>query len=167
MKSRRPPTHVHSNRNELRFITLAAAQFSVDILGNTLVVIGPAHSASAFVFFMTIAVFGSGAMPVMNSVGASLLHSIGQSSASGQLFGAMSVMAAIMHAIQPFMFSSLYGNTVATFPKAIFLLAAGLVSGCVFFLFFLRMRTRSLVEIPEEESSEDPPPELLEESGSG
>jgi hypothetical protein len=58
MKSRRPPTHVHSNRNELRFdITLAAAQFSVDILGNTLVVIGPAHSASAFVFFMTMAVF--------------------------------------------------------------------------------------------------------------
>ena len=64
------------------------------------------------------------------------------------------------------MFSSLYGETVATFPKAIFLLAAGLVSVCVAFLFFLRVRTRSLIDIPEDEMYEDPPIELLEETES-
>jgi len=167
MKARRPPTHIHSHRNELRFdITLAAVQFSADIFANTLVLIGPAYSVPSFVTFMTIAVFASGAMPVMNSVGASLLHSLGRGGASGQLYGAMSVIAAIMHTIQPFMFSSLYGDTVASFPKAIFLLAAALVAGCVAFLFFLRVRTRSLVDPPEDPPDEDPSTEVLDETES-
>ena len=61
------------------------------------------------------------------------------------------------------MYSSLYGETVATFPKAIFLLTAGLVAGCVAFLFFLQVRTRNLVDTPEE-VSEESPPELVEET---
>jgi hypothetical protein len=95
-------------RSEARFdIMLAASQFSADVLANILVLIGSPHSAPAFVTFMTVSVFCSGAMPVMNSVGASLLiHTSGGSSKSGQLYAAMSVLAAITHAVQVGLFCS-------------------------------------------------------------
>jgi len=49
------------------------------------------------------------------------------------------------------MFSTLYGATVATFPKAIFLLGASLVSVCVGFLVFLR----AVVESAESEKGDE------------
>jgi len=50
----------------------------------------------------------------------------------------MSVISSVTHVIQPFMFSTLYGATVATNPRAIFSLRAVLVIVCVILLNFLK-----------------------------
>lgn len=108
-------------------ISLTAAQFSSDVLANFLILLGPSYSPLAFTGFSTISVICSGAMPGMNSVGASLLslreaqsdgaeneesadgrdHRPSRSNRSnsthgrsGQLYGAMSVIASVIHTVQ-------------------------------------------------------------------
>ncbi|KAJ3893293.1 hypothetical protein GG344DRAFT_75175 [Lentinula edodes] len=142
-KPKHRPTDPLSIWSELRFDKLLAqASLFVDASADALVAIVPSSSQPAFVAFSTLSSFTSGGNPTLHSLGAVCLHASGRSSEVGSLFGALAVLSAIAHVISPTLYAVTYGTTVATFPKAIFVLAASLLGTAVVLLAFIRIRNR-------------------------
>ncbi|KAF8583728.1 MFS general substrate transporter [Ramaria rubella] len=105
------------------------AQFSIfiDTMAYVLTTIAPAASAVLFVCFTSLSSFTAGVNPAIHSLAVSYLLAQDGGSNVGQMFGAMSMLQAVSNTLQPLLFGLVYSETVATYPKAIFVLAAGLL----------------------------------------
>jgi hypothetical protein len=142
---------------ELRFDTrLAQYSLGLDFVGDMLITILPTSSQASFIALSSLSSFASGSVPALQSLGAVCLHALGLGSEVGTLFGGIAVVTSIGHIIsvhplfsswyttqqnsiwfalfQPYMSALVYGYTVAFSPKAIFALAACLLSIIVIFL---------------------------------
>ncbi|KAG6813398.1 hypothetical protein H0H92_011376 [Tricholoma furcatifolium] len=141
---------------ELRFDQrLAQASLAVDGIADTLVALAPTSSQITYIGLSCLSSFTSGGNPSLHSLGAVCLHACGFGSEVGALFGGMAVLAAIAHIVSPYIYALTYGSTVAYFPKAIFVLAAGLLATVVFLLSGLSTRTEDVVAHVSSEPAED------------
>lgn len=103
---------------------LAQISLFVDGLADALVATVSNKSEPLFVVLSCLSSFTSGGNPALQSLGAICLHVLGASDQAGALFGAFGVLNSIAHIISPTIYAATYGATVASFPQAIFVLAA-------------------------------------------
>jgi len=144
------PTKAHLVQ-EIKFdLLLTRCSFMIELLSNTLVTVSPAwktHDAGAlshskgqsqalFVLATSLSSLGSGAVPAIQSLSLCILQARasdtgeadgGPEEAAGSLFSALAVLYAIGSMIGPLLFGLIYSETVAAFPKAIFVAAAGIL----------------------------------------
>ncbi|KAF8498829.1 hypothetical protein JB92DRAFT_2983667 [Gautieria morchelliformis] len=106
---------------------IAQASIFLDAMAYMLTIIAPGSSQILFVCFTSLPSFTAGVNPAIHSLAVSYLFANGENAKVGQMFGGMSMLQAISHTLQPLVFGVLYSDTVATYPKAIFALAAGLL----------------------------------------
>ncbi|KAF4571304.1 hypothetical protein EYR36_008633 [Pleurotus pulmonarius] len=118
-----------------------------------------AHSQALFVMASSLTSFGCGFMPAVQSLAlcilqARALHSEenadvsanglpastpGASPAAGKLFGALAVLQAVGQMILgPLIFGLIYSGTVATYPKAVFNTAAGILILAIVAIFLVQ-----------------------------
>jgi len=88
-----------------------------------------------FVVVSCLSSFTSGGNPALHSLGAICLHALGYSDDVGAMFGAFGVLNSVAHIISPTIYATIYGATVASFPQAIFVMAACLLFTIVALLF--------------------------------
>ncbi|KAF5371313.1 hypothetical protein D9758_004202 [Tetrapyrgos nigripes] len=125
---------------EMRFDQiLAGASLVIDGTADALIALIPGASQNIFVALSCLSSFTSGGNPTLHSLAAVCLHAAGYSSEVGSLFGALAVVAAAAHVISPTLFAATYSSTVATFPQAIFVLAAALLFTAVLLLALIRI----------------------------
>ncbi|KAI0683398.1 major facilitator superfamily domain-containing protein [Cytidiella melzeri] len=137
--------------NEMKFdVLLLRCSLFLDVLSHTLVSLCPPDAGQAlFVGFTALSSLGSGFHPGVNSVALCILQmrarTSGQNSSGGddggvgRLFGALAALQAVGQMILgPLIFGMIYSSTVATFPKAIFVTAAGTLLVALVLIFFLR-----------------------------
>ncbi|OBZ69347.1 hypothetical protein A0H81_10787 [Grifola frondosa] len=130
----RPSHPAHSPSADLK---LARASLLIDMAAYVLMPLST--SAALFCTASVVSAFGMGFAPAVQSVALALYTRRGGKE-SGKLFGALSVVQAMCSQIfGPFLFGVTYAKTVATFPKAIFLLAATVVSLSFVFLALVRL----------------------------
>ncbi|KAG1775895.1 major facilitator superfamily domain-containing protein [Suillus placidus] len=162
--SKPKPTKSHLFK-EMRF-DLRVVRYSMlmDFLSHALVVIAPLPSRDArwsefmFVGATSLSCVGAGVMPGMQSLALCTLqgralatkeaavrtgeaqeHDDGVELEPGKLFGALAVLQAIGQTILgPMVFGVIYSSTVASFPKAIFATASGLVLLSIAFTMLVR-----------------------------
>ncbi len=96
-------------------LLVAITSYCFDIVSNSLVAIGPADSVPFFVFATALGCVTSGALPVLYSLSAGLLQAkTGSTRDIGQLYGAMSVVSAVSHAIQVRLFLVTHASSQLT-----------------------------------------------------
>ncbi|KAG2035237.1 hypothetical protein BDR03DRAFT_993455 [Suillus americanus] len=164
--SKPKPTKSHLF-NEMRF-DLRVVRYSmlIDFLSHALVVIAPLPSRDAsvwwsqfmFVGATSLSCIGAGVMPGMQSLALCTLqgralatkedvvrtgeaqeHDHDVELEPGKLFGALAVLQAVGQTILgPMIFGVIYSSTVASFPKAIFATASGLVLLSIAFTLLVR-----------------------------
>ncbi|KAG2149085.1 major facilitator superfamily domain-containing protein [Suillus bovinus] len=175
--SKPKPTKSHLF-NEMRFdLRVVRWSMFVDFLSHALVVIVPLPSRGAsdawwsqfmFVGATSLSCMGAGVMPAMQSLALCTLQ--GRALATkevavrtgeaqehddvelepGKLFGALAVLQAIGQTILgPMLFGVIYSSTVASFPKAIFAMASGLVLLSIAFTIPRQARCQSFRETQE------------------
>ncbi|KAJ2915426.1 hypothetical protein MD484_g4989, partial [Candolleomyces efflorescens] len=136
-----PPGSSNSNAHDIaaeikydRY--LAQVSVGMDGVADALVALmaSRAHFQYAYIALSCLSSFTSGANPALHSLGAICLHACGASSEVGALFGAMGVLSAVAHVISPSIYALTYGRSVASFPEAIFVLAALLLFSAVLLL---------------------------------
>ncbi|TFK47740.1 hypothetical protein OE88DRAFT_1665352 [Heliocybe sulcata] len=127
--------------HEISFdLVLVKVSFAMDVLSHVLVTLAPIDdtwaSQAMFVGFSNISSFASGVVPAVQSLALCIMqvqaHGQPESdlskTGSGQLFGAIaSLQAAGQMILGPMIFATIYSETVAVFPKAIFTSAAGIL----------------------------------------
>ena len=102
-----------------------------------------------FVAATSLSSFGSGVIPAVQSLALCTLQSRSLANASagvttadvdiGRLFGALAVLQAVGQMILgPMLFGLIYSTTVAVFPKAIFVAAAGILVVALALVFMIR-----------------------------
>ncbi|EKM78815.1 hypothetical protein AGABI1DRAFT_75334 [Agaricus bisporus var. burnettii JB137-S8] len=106
---------------------LAQISLLVDGLADALVAAISNKSQATFVVLSCLSSFTSGGNPALQSLAAVCLHALGHSDEAGTLFGALGVLNSVAHIISPTLYATTYGATVASFPQAIFVLAACLL----------------------------------------
>ncbi|KAK7470116.1 hypothetical protein VKT23_001557 [Stygiomarasmius scandens] len=121
---------------------LAGASLAIDGTADALIAIASSSSQNLFVALSCMSSFTSGGNPTLHSLAAVCLHAAGYSSEVGSLFGALAVAAAVAHVISPWLFALTYSSTVATYPKAVFVLAAALLYTAVTLLATIRSKSR-------------------------
>ncbi|KAF9445477.1 hypothetical protein P691DRAFT_777552 [Macrolepiota fuliginosa MF-IS2] len=114
---------------------LAQASLFVDGVADTLVAVISNKSQPMFVVVSCLSSFTSGGNPALHSLGAICLHALGYSDDVGAMFGAFGVLNSVAHIISPTIYATIYGATVASFPQAIFVMAACLLFTIVALLF--------------------------------
>ncbi|KAG6817666.1 hypothetical protein H0H87_005424 [Tephrocybe sp. NHM501043] len=133
---------------------LASASLAVDGLADALVALAPTSSQATYIGLSCLSSFTSGGNPSLHSFGAVCLHASGYSSETGALFGGMAVLSAIAHIINPYIYALTYSSTVVFFPKAIFVLAAGILSTAVLLLSGVSTRMEDVI-IREQPAEDD------------
>ncbi|KAF8583727.1 MFS general substrate transporter [Ramaria rubella] len=136
---------------EIKFdLLVAKVSAVVDILSHVLATLALISSEALFVGFTTISSFGAGMTPALQSVAMSTLYlreGGGQNNEGpskggaevGKLFGAFSVVQAVGSMILgPMLFGTVYSTTVRSYPKAIFVVAAGLLLVSLAMLLLIR-----------------------------
>ncbi|KAF8520540.1 major facilitator superfamily domain-containing protein [Gautieria morchelliformis] len=120
-------------------LVVAKVSTVLDMLSHLLVLVSSTSAEGLFVAFSMISGFGAGMQPAVQSVALCTLHlrdiTEGKEIADGKgggevgkLFGAFSVMQAVASMILgPLLFGAVYSLTVATYPKAIFMVGAGVM----------------------------------------
>ncbi|KAG6885884.1 hypothetical protein C0993_008403 [Termitomyces sp. T159_Od127] len=99
---------------------LARVSLFVEAVSYTLMALAPTELA--FTGFSVMASLGAGLNPALQSVSLALYRRRGGTE-SGRLFGALSVLQALSsQLVSPAMYGLVYTKTVATFPRAIFIL---------------------------------------------
>ncbi|KAL7283592.1 hypothetical protein ACG7TL_003027 [Trametes sanguinea] len=135
--------HHHHHHPHTPAFDLALARVSLFL--DALVYLGLTIAPNGLVFAATscMGAVGMGFGPAIQSVALTLYNQRGGQD-TGKLFGAMSVVQALSAQIfGPFVYGVTYAKTVATFPKAIFFVAAGaVVTSCVL-LAFVRLPRNS------------------------
>ncbi|KAF9031012.1 MFS general substrate transporter [Hymenopellis radicata] len=151
------PTKAHLAREISFDLFVARSSVVIDIFSNVLITLTPAptykvhsiaaaptptstHSEALFVMASGLACIGSAVMPAIQSLALCILHArtliaggeVPEGKGGdgvGKLFGAFAVIQATGQMILgPMMFGLIYSGTVATFPKTIFVVAAGILS---------------------------------------
>ncbi|CAE7098979.1 unnamed protein product [Rhizoctonia solani] len=132
---------------------LFVARLSVGIEFCAFFLLCSTTSASGFVVTTALSIFGAGASPALQSLALGILG--GDEKDVGRLFGALTTLGSIASMIlSPMIFGSLYTLTVATFPKAIFVVVAAVFAVALAFLALVQP-TRPL----ERRDAEDSAPE--------
>ncbi|KAL5634517.1 hypothetical protein ACGC1H_002536 [Rhizoctonia solani] len=108
-------------------------------------------SDMGFVLTTTLSAFGGGTSPALQSLALGVLG--GEEKDVGRLFGALSMLSSISSTIlSPMIFGSLYSLTVATFPRAIFIVATGVLTAALVFLVLVQpnqpLRKRDVEDFP-------------------
>jgi hypothetical protein len=121
----------------------------MDASANVLVAISPT-SSHLFVFLTSLNALTSGGHPALQSLGAISSRAMGKGNEMGLVFGALGFSSAISHIVavrpyskldlldrpanslafidsQPGTYAAIYGATVSTFPKAMFVVSAALL----------------------------------------
>lgn len=129
---------------------IAAISLFMDASANALIAISPTASQPLFIFLTALNALTSGGHPAIQSLGAVSLRAMGRANEMGLVFGALGLSNAVSHIIavrtrvmlplfdrlsnywafvraQPGSYATLYGATVATFPKAMFVMSAVLL----------------------------------------
>ncbi|KAI0346310.1 MFS general substrate transporter [Trametopsis cervina] len=135
---------------EMKFdVLLLRCSFFIDFLSHTLVALSPPDASQAlFVAFTGLNSLGAGVQPAVSSVALCIIRmqqqASGQSNGeddggAGTLFGAFASLQSVGQMILgPLIFGMIYSSTVATFPKAIFVMAAGILLTALVLLCLLR-----------------------------
>ncbi|KAG5643210.1 hypothetical protein DXG03_001328 [Asterophora parasitica] len=131
----KPPTKpAHASSFDLK---IAHASLIVDAISYTLMAAAP--TALVFTACSILAALGGGLGPALQSVALALYRRRGGTE-SGRLFGALSVISALSSQILgPAWYGLVYMKTVATFPRAIFILSMVTVILSVALLAFVRL----------------------------
>ncbi|TBU42587.1 major facilitator superfamily domain-containing protein [Dichomitus squalens] len=123
--------------------TLIGGSLFLDLLSHSLVSLsptdyGPYSGQALFVGATTMSCFGAGLMPAVNSLALCVMQSHGDTD-TGKMFGAFSLVQAIGQTILgPILFGIIYSKTVATYPKAIYVVAGSMVFASFVILLLLR-----------------------------
>ena len=111
---------------------------------------GSLYSQSLFLAASSLHGLGAGSTPALQSLALCIIQSQSLANANasgssnqdigiGELFGALSVLAAIgQMVLGPLLFGVVYSNTVATFPRAVFTVATGLLFISLVLLYLIR-----------------------------
>lgn len=142
---------------------LIGGSLFLDLLSHSLVTLsptdyGPYSGQALFVGATTLSCFGAGLMPAVNSLALCIMQSRGETD-TGKMFGAFSLLQAIGQAVagvrsshscsftlprltdfrtKQMIFAVIYSKTVATYPKAIFVVAGSMVLASIVVLLLLR-----------------------------
>ncbi|KAI0957937.1 hypothetical protein AcW1_006164 [Taiwanofungus camphoratus] len=155
-----PSTSPPSNHTHSPAFDLVLARVSVVVEAFAYFLMPTAPNGYVFTAYSVLSAFGSGSSPAINSV-ASALYTKNGGKELGKLFGAMAVVQTICSQILgPFLFGMTYMRTVATFPKAIFYVAAGVLLTSFILFSFIRLRTEpvdpSHVDMEDQQPGEAP-----------
>ncbi|KAG5636197.1 hypothetical protein H0H81_008867 [Sphagnurus paluster] len=116
---------------------LAHVSLVVEVISYTFMAIAP--TAFFFTLFSMAAAMGSGLNPALQSVALAMYRRRGGTE-SGRLFGALSVVQALSSQILgPALYGLVYVKTVATFPRAIFIVSMVTIMLSYAFLLFVRL----------------------------
>ncbi|KZT73532.1 MFS general substrate transporter [Daedalea quercina L-15889] len=110
---------------EMRFdFGLLRTSLIIDLMSHVLVSLSsPDSSAAAFTMFTSLSSFGAGVDPALQSLALCIMQANGEDN-RGKLFGLFAMLRTIGQMILgPLIFGLVYSETVATFPKAIFVAA--------------------------------------------
>ncbi|KAJ7067798.1 major facilitator superfamily domain-containing protein [Mycena amicta] len=170
VKIKPKPTKEHLAREIKFDLRLAKISLCIDIVANSAIVLAPApsytmhahaidgasdaqfrSSQALFVMASWTASWGAGLIPAIRSLALSIMQSRALLAAAdgvepqgvdtGKLFGALAILQAIGQMILgPPLFALIYSSTVATFPKAVFCTAIGIL--------FLALSATLLVRSP-------------------
>ncbi|GJJ08626.1 hypothetical protein Clacol_002845 [Clathrus columnatus] len=153
---KKPPPNPLAILSEIKFdLWVARISLFLDFLSHSLVAIAPSASVQLFAGFSLVNSMGTGLVPALHSIAMCTLYlrernvSVdidrpeGESRKGGKdvgkLFGSLAVLQAVgMSILGPMLFGSVYSITVATFPKAIFVLAASLIVMAIAMLCLIR-----------------------------
>ncbi|GLB34576.1 putative major facilitator superfamily protein [Lyophyllum shimeji] len=131
---------------------LARASLFIDVVSYTLLAMAP--TALFFTVASMLGAMGAGLNPAIQSVALAMYRQRGGTE-SGRLFGALSVVQALSSQILgPAMYGLVYMKTVATFPRAIFIMSAATVVVSFVLLTFVRL-PKSTRSSPLESVSDD------------
>ncbi|KAI0030125.1 major facilitator superfamily domain-containing protein [Vararia minispora EC-137] len=122
-------------------LRVARTAVFLDILSHGLVLLPITNGPITFCAFTGLSSIAAAVVPTAQSVALSLFNRNPRNveTGVGALFGAMSAIQAIgQMIIGPLLFGMVYSASVATFPKAIFALACGLVTASFCFLLLIR-----------------------------
>jgi len=135
------PTSAQLTRSIKFDLILLRCSLIVDVLSNALVAFSSGGSSELlFVIFTSVPSLGSGSLPAANSLALSLMKSNGDTN-TGKLFGAFATLQAVAQMIiGPLVFGMIYSITVATYPKAIFVMAFATGFIALLFVFLIRPR---------------------------
>ena len=112
-------------------LRLAKYALFLDVLSHTLVSLPITSGTATFAAFTGLSSLAAAVVPSVHSLALSLFNRNPHNVATGvgALFGALSFVQALGQMILgPLVFGTIYSATVATFPKAIFVLAGALVT---------------------------------------
>jgi len=137
---------------EMQFdLLVLRLSFLIDIISHTLVAIAPpTASEGLFAGFTVLSSFGAGVIPAVNSLALCILQmhastqaahgiAVNDDGGAGRVFGALATLQSVGQMILgPMLFGLIYSTTVAKFPKAIFVTAAGIIFVAISLLFLLR-----------------------------
>ncbi|KAH8995633.1 major facilitator superfamily domain-containing protein [Lactarius akahatsu] len=126
---------------------IAAISLFTDASANALVAISPTSSQPLFVFLTSLGALTSGGHPALQSLGAVSLRAMGKGNEVGLVFGALGLVNAVSHIVAPGIYAAIYGKTVATFPKAMFVMSAVMLYIAVTLL----ARVRPFIHVPPAE----------------
>jgi len=126
---------------------IAAISLFTDASANALVAISPTSSQPLFVFLTSLGALTSGGHPALQSLGAVSLRAMGKGSEVGLVFGTLGLANAVSHIVAPGIYAAIYGSTVATFPKAMFIMSAVMLYIAVALL----ARVRPNIHVPSAE----------------
>ncbi|TCD71062.1 hypothetical protein EIP91_000154 [Steccherinum ochraceum] len=137
-------------------IILVRVSLCIDFCSHFFVFLSPVSAGPVlFVLFTSMSSLGAGVHPAVNSIALCVLQ-IRQYAAedagevatqddggAGRLFGALSVLQSVGQSILgPMLFGLIYGTTVAHYPKAIYSMAAGIITVAIALTFTLRPEHR-------------------------
>ncbi|KAF8499790.1 major facilitator superfamily domain-containing protein [Russula emetica] len=126
---------------------IAAISLFMDASANALIAVSPTSSQALFVFLTSLNALTSGGHPALQSLGAVSLRAMGKGNEIGLVFGALGLANAVSHIVAPGTYAVIYGATVATFPKAMFIASAALLYIAVSLL----ARIRPNIHVPPAE----------------
>ncbi|KAI9461197.1 major facilitator superfamily domain-containing protein [Lactarius psammicola] len=126
---------------------IAAISLFTDASANALVAISPTSSQPLFIFLTSLGALTSGGHPALQSLGAVSLRAMGKGNEVGLVFGALGLVNAVSHIVAPGIYAAIYGTTVATFPKAMFVMSAVMLYIAVTLL----VRVRPNIHVPPAE----------------
>ncbi|KAH9838659.1 MFS general substrate transporter [Rhodofomes roseus] len=140
VKGKKPPQTPAQIAAEMRFdFGLLRTSLVIDLMSHVLVSLSsPDSSSTAFTMFTSLSSFGAGVDPALQSLALCIMQANGEDN-RGQLFGLFAMLRTIgQMIIGPLIFGLIYAETVATFPKAIFVAAGSFAFAAFIFLSLIR-----------------------------
>ncbi|KAJ1308003.1 hypothetical protein OPQ81_002076 [Rhizoctonia solani] len=140
---------IHQSREQQFDLLVARLSMVIDFWSYFLLC--SSTSATGFVLTTTLSAFGGGTSPALQSLALGILG--GEEKDVGRLLGALSMLSSISSMIlSPMIFGSIYSLTVATFPKAMFMVTTAVLTAALVFLVLVQpaqpLRRRDIEDFP-------------------